>query len=135
MNWIESGGGGWGGWVMCVCVCVSRSASPDLPPLFKCQKRQFACSPSALSARRSVWSNLLFQTHFYLIASSETKWHRGHALGLECRCNTNTVHPQIENEEWTEERGIREKTFLTFSTCSGADKMSCVSVEVEWCGR
>lgn len=67
---------------VCVCVCeTSRSASLDLPPLFKCWKRQFACSPPAFSACRSVWSNLPFQTHFYLIASSETKWHRGRTLG------------------------------------------------------
>lgn len=141
LNWVglrdtqreqKDGGGG----VMCVCVCdASRSASSDLPPLFKCWKRQFACCPPAFSARRSVWSNLPFQTHFYLIASSETKWHRGRMLGLECRCNTNTVHPQIENEEWTKERGIRKKTFLTSSTCSGADKMSGVSEEVEERGR
>jgi len=106
------------GWCVCVFVCeASRSASSDLPPLFKCWKRQFAWSPPAFSSLCSVWSNLPFQPHFYLIASSETKWHRGHTLGLECRCNANTVHPQIENEE-TKEEGTRQKTFVTLSTHS-----------------
>lgn len=120
----------------CVCLCAvwvceaSHSASPDLLPLFKLWKRQFAYSPPAFSSRRSVWSNLPFQTHFYLIASSETKWQRGHALGSECRCNTNTEHPQTENEERSEERRTRKKTLLTFAVHSGADKMSCVSEEV-----
>lgn len=115
----------------CVCVCeASHSASPDLLPLFKCWKRQFACSPPAFSARCSIWSNLPFQTHFYLIASSETKWHWGRTPGLECRCNTNTVHLQIENEKRTEKRGKEKKAVLTFLTCSVGDNRSGVSEEV-----
>lgn len=82
--------------VFCLCN-ASRSAFFDLPPLFKCRKRQFACSLPALPSRCSIWSNLPFQPHFYLIASSGTQWHRGHTLRLECRCNTNTHRLKMRN--------------------------------------